>query len=107
MLFSLLKHYSDTALKVSQSVYCFTLLYLMVLKTISPRLWGMGIFNAIFAHEIGIFKLQNRLNDVLNEFNSSKDWNEKDGKVLYNDQCYPASPDIFSPIQNLHSVINL
>ena len=33
MLFSLLKHYLDTALKVSQSVYCF-ITYLMVLKTI-------------------------------------------------------------------------
>ena len=43
MLFSLLKHYldTDTVLKVSQSVYCFTTsIYLMVLKTISP---GCGV----------------------------------------------------------------
>ena len=47
MLFSLLKHYldTDTALKVSHSVYCFT-------TSIShgvgfPRLWGMGISDAI------------------------------------------------------------
>ena len=46
MLFSLLKHHldltiTDTALKVSRSLYCFTTsLYLMVLKTISP---GCGV----------------------------------------------------------------
>ena len=61
MLFSLIKHYldTDTALKASQFVYyctiCFTtvlcvllLLYLMVLKTFFPRLWGTGISDAIF-----------------------------------------------------------
>ena len=43
-LFSLLKHYLDlyiidTALKISRSLYCSLLLYLMVLKTISPGCW--------------------------------------------------------------------
>ena len=59
--FPLIKHYldTDTALKASQFVYyctiCFTtvlfvllLLYLMVLKTFFPRLWGTGISDAIF-----------------------------------------------------------
>ena len=46
MLFSLFKHYldlyvTDTALKVSRSLYCFTpFVYLMVLKTISQ---GCGV----------------------------------------------------------------
>ena len=45
MLFSVLTHYldlyiTDTALKVSQSLYFSLLLYLMVLKTISP---GCGV----------------------------------------------------------------
>ena len=40
-LFSLFKHYldlyiTDTALKVSRSLYCSLLLYVMVLKIISP-----------------------------------------------------------------------
>ena len=50
MLFSLLKHYldTDTALKVSQSVYCFTTSISHGVEKYFPRLWGMGISDAIF-----------------------------------------------------------
>ena len=50
MLFSLLKHYfnTDTALKVSQSVYCFTTSISHGVENYFPRLWGMGIADAIF-----------------------------------------------------------
>ena len=46
MLFSLLKHYLDTDLKVSQSVCCFTSISHGV-ENYFPRLWGMGISDAI------------------------------------------------------------
>ena len=51
MLFSLLKHYldTDTALKVSQSVYCFTTSISHGVENYFPRLWGTGISDAIFA----------------------------------------------------------
>ena len=50
MLFSLLKHYldTDTALKVSQSVYCFTTSISHGVKKYFPRLWGTDIADAIF-----------------------------------------------------------
>ena len=50
MLFSLLKHYldTDTALKVSQSVYCFTTSISHGVENYFPRLCGMGISDAIF-----------------------------------------------------------
>ena len=50
MLFSLLKHYlnTDTALKVSQSVYCYTTSISHGVENYFPRLWGTGIFDAIF-----------------------------------------------------------
>ena len=53
MLFSLLKHYldlyiSDTVLKVSRSLYCFTTDICHCGEKYLPRLWGMGIFDAIF-----------------------------------------------------------
>ena len=50
MLFSLLKHYldTDTALKVSQSVYCFTTSISHGVENYFPRLWGTGICDAIF-----------------------------------------------------------
>ena len=50
MLFSLLKHYldTDTALKVSQSVYCFTASISHGVENYFPRLWGTGISDAIF-----------------------------------------------------------
>ena len=49
MLFSLLKHYldTDTALKVSHSVYCFTTSISHGVENYFPRLWGMGISDAI------------------------------------------------------------
>ena len=47
MLFSLLKHYLDTALKVSQSVYCFTTSISHGVENYFPRLWGTGISDAI------------------------------------------------------------
>ena len=49
MLFSLLKHYLDTVLKVSQSVYCFTTSISQGVENYFPRLWGTGISDAIFA----------------------------------------------------------
>ena len=53
MLFSLLKHYldlyiSDTVLKVSRSLYCFTTSICHGVENYFPRLWGAGIFDAIF-----------------------------------------------------------
>ena len=50
MLFSLLKHYldTDTALKVSQSVYCFTTAICHGVENYFPRLRGMGTSDAIF-----------------------------------------------------------
>ena len=81
MLFSLLKHYldTDTALKVSQSVYCFTTSISHGVENYFPRLWGTGSSDAIFlriyfCHEIpvnirNVFKwfkhLQNYLHPIL------------------------------------------
>ena len=50
MLFSLLNHYldTDTAPKVSQSVYCLTTSISHGVKNYFPRLWGTGISDAIF-----------------------------------------------------------
>ena len=52
MLFSVLKHYldTDTALKVSQSVYCFTTSISHGVENYFPRLWGTGISDAILKH---------------------------------------------------------
>ena len=59
MLFSLLKHYldTDTALKLSQSVYCFTTSISHGVDNYFPRLWGTGISNAIFIYISSIVKL--------------------------------------------------
>ena len=48
--FFLLKHYldTDTALKVSQSVYCFTTSISYGVENYFPRLWGKSISDAIF-----------------------------------------------------------
>ena len=50
MLFSLLIHYldTDTAVKVSQSVYYFTTSISHGVENYFPRLWGTGISDAIF-----------------------------------------------------------
>ena len=50
MLFSLLKDYldTDTALKVSQSVYCLTTSISHGVENHFPRLWCTGISDAIF-----------------------------------------------------------
>ena len=53
MLFSLLKHYldlhiSDTALKVSRSLYCFATSICHGVENYFPRLWDMGIADAVF-----------------------------------------------------------
>ena len=53
MLFSLLKHHfdlniTDTALKVSRSLYCFTTSISDGVENYFPMLWGMGISDAIF-----------------------------------------------------------
>ena len=52
ILFSLLKHYLDlygidSVLKVSQSLYCITTSTCHGVENF-PRLWGMGISDAIF-----------------------------------------------------------
>ena len=59
MLFSLLKHYlelyiSGTALKVSWSLYCFTTSLCHGVENYFPRLWGMGISDAISVISGGI-----------------------------------------------------
>ena len=51
MLFSLPKHYfdlymNDTALKVSQSLYCFTTSICHGVENYFPKLWGTGISDA-------------------------------------------------------------
>ena len=38
----------DTALKVSQSLYCFTTFIWYGFENYFPRLWGTGISDAIF-----------------------------------------------------------
>ena len=53
MLFSLLKHYlelyiTDTVLKVSRFSYCFTTSISHGVENYFPRLWGMGISDAVF-----------------------------------------------------------
>ena len=49
MLFSLLKLLdTDTALKVSQSVYCFTTSISHGVENYFPGLWGKGISDAVF-----------------------------------------------------------
>ena len=48
LLFSLLKHYiTDTALKVSRSLCCFTTSLSHCVENCFPRLWGTGISDAI------------------------------------------------------------
>ena len=58
MLFSLLKHHfdlniTDTALKVSRSLYYFTASISHGVENYFPRLWGTGISNAIFFASTG------------------------------------------------------
>ena len=53
MLFSLLKHYlelyiTDTALKVSRSLYSFTSSIFLGVENFFPMLWGTGISDGIF-----------------------------------------------------------
>ena len=52
MLFSLLYYLdlyiSDTVLKVSRYLYCFTTSICYGVENYFPRLWGMGISDAIF-----------------------------------------------------------
>ena len=52
MLFSILKHYldTDTALKVSQSLYYFSTSISHGVENYFPRLWGPDISDAIFTH---------------------------------------------------------
>ena len=40
---------SDTVLKVSQSLYCFTTFMYHGVENYFPRLWGTGISDAIFS----------------------------------------------------------
>ena len=43
---------TDTALKVSISLHCFTTSISHVVENYFPRLWGMGISDAIFQLQI-------------------------------------------------------
>ena len=57
MLFSLCKHHldlfvADTALKVSRSLYCFTISISHGDENYFPGLWGIGISDAIFQDSI-------------------------------------------------------
>ena len=68
MLFSLRKHHldlfvADTALKVSRSLYCFTTSMPHGVENYFPRLWGMGISDAIF---LGTYSNSNLTFIVLN-----------------------------------------
>ena len=56
MLFSLLKNHldlniTDTALKVSRALYCFTTSLSDGVENYFPRLWGTGISDAILSSE--------------------------------------------------------
>ena len=60
MLFSLLKHYlvvyiSDTALKVSCTLYCYTTSVCHGVENYFPRLWGKGISDAILIKKLYLF----------------------------------------------------
>ena len=57
MLFSLLKHHfdlniTDTALKISRSLNCFTTSISHGVENYFPRLWGTGISDAILTSSI-------------------------------------------------------
>ena len=67
MLFSLLKHYldTDTALKVSQSVYCFTTYISHGVENYFPRLWGTGISDAILSFSVSRQYFENWLTDSI------------------------------------------
>ena len=57
MLFSLLKHHldlniTDTALKVSRSLYCFTTSISHGVENYVSRLWGIGISDTIFFYDV-------------------------------------------------------
>ena len=52
----------DSALKVSQSLYCFTTFICHGVKNCFPRLWGMGISDAI----LGFTSLQEVYDMVCN-----------------------------------------
>ena len=61
MSFSLFEHYlelyiTNTALKLSQFLYCFTASISHGVENYFPRLWGMGISDAIF-HFVFSFNL--------------------------------------------------
>ena len=60
MLFSLLKQYldTDTALKVSHSVYSFTTSISHGVENYFLRLWGTGISDAIFSLLVNTVILQ-------------------------------------------------
>ena len=63
MLFSLFKDYFDTdiALKVSHSLYCFTSSISHGVENYFLRMWGMGIFDAIFSLFKHILICQNKM----------------------------------------------
>ena len=63
LLFSLLKHYldlyiTDTALKVSQFLYCYTTSISHGVEKYFPRLWGTGISDAIFFTVVSPFQVK-------------------------------------------------
>ena len=73
MLFSVLKHYldlyiSDTVLKVSQSLYCFTTSMCHGDENFFLRLWGMGISDDIFCYITMFFLRACYCNNTCNNF---------------------------------------
>ena len=68
MLFSLLEHYlelyiTDTDLKVSRSLYCFTTSISHGVENYFPRLWGTDISDTIFFRSFPIVHMPN-LRDI-------------------------------------------
>ena len=76
MLFSLLKHYLDTdsALKVSHYVYCFTTSICHGVENYFPRLCGMSISDAIFCLKFFILLFRrSKIEEILNRLRPPKD----------------------------------
>ena len=52
---------NDTALKVSQSLYCFSTFICHIVENYFPRLWGTGISDAISIYTTKIYKSLKRV----------------------------------------------
>ena len=77
MLFSLLKHHldlniTDTALKVSRSLYCFTTSISHGVENFFPRLWGTVISDATFFLHILPLRLKYTQNETFRVIDPAK-----------------------------------